>query len=77
MTLIADVLPILRTQKNLVRSMPKKSRLKGPFGKQHGKLAQTLLKLAWKKLCHIFLFLCRQLTFKKPLASILFLIEAI
>ena len=54
MTLIADVFPKLRTQKNLVRSMPKKSRFKGSFKKQHGKCAQTLLKFAWQKLYHIY-----------------------
>ena len=43
MTLIADFFPILRTPKNVVRYMSKKSRLKGPFDKQHGKAVQTLL----------------------------------
>ena len=33
MTLIADKFPKLRTQKNLVRSMPKKSPFKGSFEK--------------------------------------------
>ena len=50
MTLIADVFPKLHTQKNLVRSMPKKSHFKGSFGKQHGQRAQTLLKFAWQHL---------------------------
>ena len=54
MTLIADVYPKLRTQKNLVRSMSKKSRLKGSFRKQHGKRAQTLLKFAWQHIYHIY-----------------------
>ena len=40
MTIIADIFPTLRTPKNLVRSMPKKSRLKGSCKKQHGKCAQ-------------------------------------
>ena len=44
MTLIADVFPKLRTPKNIVRSMPKKSRFRGSYKKQHGKRAQTLLK---------------------------------
>ena len=52
--LIADVFPKLRTQKNLVRSMPKKSRLKGSFKKQHGKCAQTLLKCQGQLLYHIY-----------------------
>ena len=67
MTLIADVFPKLRTQKNLVRSMPKKSTLEGSFKKQHGKRAQTLLKFAWQDLYHIYWLLWRQLTCKKSL----------
>ena len=35
MTLITDIFPKLRTPKNLVRSMPKKPRLRGSFLKQH------------------------------------------
>ena len=45
MTLIADVFPKLRTPKNMVRSMPKKSGFRGSYKKQHGKRAQTLYKL--------------------------------
>ena len=67
MTLIADVFPILRTQRNLVRSMPKKSRFKGSFRKQHDKLTQILLKFTWQNLYHIYWSLWRQLTFKKSL----------
>ena len=70
MTLIPDVFPKLRTQKNLVRSMPKISRFKGSFKKQHGKCAQTLLKFAWQNLYHIYWSLWRQLTFKKFLLVI-------
>ena len=44
MTLIADVFPKLRTPKNIVRSMPKKSLFRGSYKKQHGKHAQTLFK---------------------------------
>ena len=44
MTLIADLFPKLRTPENVVRYMSKKSRLKGPFDRQHGKRAQTLLR---------------------------------
>ena len=44
MTLIADLLPILRTPKNEVRYMSKKSRFKGPFDRQHVKWVQTLLR---------------------------------
>ena len=70
MTLIADVFPKLHTQKNLVRSMPKKSSFKGSVAKQHGKCAQTLLKFAWQHLYHIYWSLWRQLTFKKFLLVI-------
>ena len=43
MTFIADLFAKLRTPKNVVRYMAKKSRFKGPFDRQHGKRAQTLL----------------------------------
>ena len=66
-TLIADVFPKLRTQKNLVRSMPKKSRFKGSFRKQHGKRVQTLLKCQWELLYHIYWTLLRKLSDKKSL----------
>ena len=35
--------PKLRTPKNVVRYMSKKSCFRGPFDKQHAKRAQTLL----------------------------------
>ena len=44
MTLIADLFPKLRTPKNVVRYMSKKSSFKGPFDRQHGKGVQTLLR---------------------------------
>ena len=66
-TLIPDVFPKLRTQKNLVRSMPKKSRFKGSFRKQHGKRVQTLLKCQWELLYHIYWTLLRKLSDKKSL----------
>ena len=44
MTLIADLFPKLRTPKNVVRYMSKKSRFKVPFERQHGKRVQTLLR---------------------------------
>ena len=44
MTLIADIVPNLQTQKNVGRKMCKMLRFRGPFEKQHGKRAQTLLK---------------------------------
>ena len=70
MTLIADIFPKLRTQKNLVRSMPKKSRFKGSFEKQHGKCAQILLKCQGQLLYHIYWSLLRQLSYKKSLLVI-------
>ena len=70
MTLIADVFPILPTQKNLVRSMPKKSRFKGFFKNQHGKCAKTLLKCQGQLFYHIHWSLLRQLSNKKCLLVI-------
>ena len=67
MTLIVEVFPKLRTPKNKVRSMSKKSCFKGSFGKQHGKCAQTLLKFAWQHLYHIYWSLWMQLSCKKSL----------
>ena len=55
MILIAEVFPKLRTPKNMVTSMPKKSRFKGSFGKQHGKRAQTLFKFASQ---HLYIIYC-------------------
>ena len=42
MTLVAYLFPKLRTPKNVVRYMSKKSRFKVPFDRQHGKRVQTL-----------------------------------
>ena len=42
MTLIADLFPKLRTPKNMVRYMSKKSHFKVPSDRQHGKRVQTL-----------------------------------
>ena len=44
MSLIADLFPKLRTPKNVVRYKSKKSRFKGPFEREHGKLVQTPLR---------------------------------
>ena len=70
MTFIADVFPKLRTQKNLIRSMPKKSRFKRSFENQHGKWSQTLLKCQGQLLYHIYWSLWRQLSYKKSLLVI-------
>ena len=50
--------------------MPKKSRFKGSFKKQHGKCAQTLLKCEGQLLCHIYWSLLTQLSYKKYLLVI-------
>ena len=44
MTFIADLFPKLRTPKDVVRYLSKKSRFKGTFDRQHGKRVQTLLR---------------------------------
>ena len=70
MPFIAEVLPKLRTPKNIFTSMSKKSRFQGFFGKHHGKRAQTLLKFAWQHLYHIYWSLGRQFSYKKSLLVI-------
>ena len=52
---------------NVVRSMPTKSRFRGPFEKQHGKRAQAQLKSASYHLYHIHWSLPGQLSRKKSL----------
>ena len=44
MSFIADLFAKLRTPKNVVRYMSKKSRSKGPFDRQLGKRVQTLFR---------------------------------
>ena len=70
MTLVADVFPKLRTQKNLVRSMPKKSRFKVSFKKQHRQCAWAFLKCEVELLYNIYLSRLRQLSYKKSLLVI-------
>ena len=70
MTLIAEVFPKLRSPKNKVRSISIKSRLKGSFGKQHGKRNQTLLKFAWQHLYDIYWSLWTGFSYKKSLLVI-------
>ena len=70
MTLIADVFSKLRTPKNLVRSMPRKSRFKRSFWKQHSKRAQTLLKFQRQRLYIIYWSLWKKLTCKMSLLVI-------
>ena len=44
MTLIADVFPKLPTTKDMVRSMSKRSRLRGDLERWHGKQSETLIQ---------------------------------
>ena len=53
MTFIADSFRKLRTPKNVVRYLSKKSRFKGPFDRQHGKRVQTLLRSEQQQRYHI------------------------
>ena len=53
MTFIADLFAKLRTPKNVVRYLSKKSRFKGPFDRQHGKRVQTLLRSESQHRYHI------------------------
>ena len=53
MTFIADLFAKLRTPKNVVRYMSKKSRFKEPFDWQHGKPVQTLLRSESQHRYHI------------------------
>ena len=70
MTLIAEVFRKLRTPKNMLTSITKKSPFKGSFGKQHGKRPQTLLKFAGQHLYQVYWSLWRQLSYKKCLLVI-------
>ena len=54
MNLIGDVFPKLRTPKNVVRSMSKKSRFRGSFEKKDGKQVQTILEFEQPHLYHIY-----------------------
>ena len=54
MTFRADVFQKLRTPKDMVRSMLKKSRFRGYAEKQQAKSAQTLFKLEGHLPYHIF-----------------------
>ena len=53
MTFMADLFAKLRTPKNVVRYMSKKSRFKRPFDLQHGKRVQTLLRSETQHRYHI------------------------
>ena len=53
--------------KNVVISMSKNSRFRGPFDKQHGKRYRSLLKCGSQHLFHIYWSLSSQLSWKKSL----------
>ena len=53
MTLIGDLFPKLRTPKNVVIYMSKKSRFKVPFDRKHGKRVETLLRSEPQHCYHI------------------------
>ena len=53
MSFIADLFAKLRTPKNVVRYMYKKSSSKGPFDRQLGKRVQTLLRARSQHRYHI------------------------
>ena len=52
-TLIGHLYPKLRTLKNVVRYMAKKSRFTAPFDREHGKGAQTLSQSERQQRYHI------------------------
>ena len=69
-TLKAQIFTILRTPKNMVRSISKRSSFKESLGKRHDKRAKTLSKFEWPHLYHIYWSLWRRLTCKKSLLVI-------
>ena len=44
LTLIAYLFPKLQTTKDMLRSMPKRSRLRGDLDRRHGKQSETLIQ---------------------------------
>ena len=70
MTLIADLFLMLRSAKNMVSYMCKKSRLRLPFQKEHGKRVSPLLKSEGQNLYHIYWSMGRQLNCIKSLLVI-------
>ena len=64
MTFIADLFPKLRTPKDVVRYLSKKSRFKGTFARQHGKRVQTLLRSESQYRYHIYWSFWREVSGK-------------
>ena len=67
MPFIVDVFLKLRTSKNVVNQISKKSPFLGPFGEQHINGAQTHLKSELHHLYQIYWSLWRELTWKKSI----------
>ena len=70
LTLIAYLFLTLRSAKNVVRYMCKKSPFRLPFQKEHGKRVSTLFKFEWQHLYHIQWWTGRQLNCKNSLSVI-------
>ena len=70
MTLIAYLFLRLRSAKNVVRYMCKKSRFRLPFQKEHGKRLSDLLKSEGQHLYHIYWSMGTELNCKKSLSVI-------
>ena len=69
MTFIADLFPKLRTPKNVVRYMSKKSRFKEPFDRQHSKRVQTLLRSELQHRYHILVIILKVIFSEKVFFS--------
>ena len=54
MTLRADLFPKLRTRKNVIKQISKKSPFRGPLDKQHANGDQTLFRFEVYHLYHIY-----------------------
>ena len=67
MILIGDVYPKLQTPKKVIRWISEKSGFRGPFNKQHGKWAQTLLQPGRRPLYDIYWSLWKYCSWKKPI----------
>ena len=59
MIVIANLFPKLQTVKNLVRTLPKKSRFRTRFESQHVKASQILTKSPWEPFYPVFFIILR------------------
>ena len=67
---MAFLCPVLRTAKDVVKEVSKKSQFRKPFGKRHGTRSQRLMKSEDQHLYHISWLLLTQLSRKKSLLVI-------